>query len=153
MNMASSAGNRAGGLKMPRRTRASSLGLKASNAASLIRQVEAGFSFSSLRTFESRSGIALAEIASIAGIPPRTLARRKSVGKFTWDESERLLRISQIFEKAVDLFEGDATAAASWIMTPQRALAGHTPLGYSRTEVGASEVANLIGRLEHGVFV
>jgi putative toxin-antitoxin system antitoxin component (TIGR02293 family) len=126
---------------------------QARNAESLIRQVEAGFSFASLRTFEGRSGIAIPEIAQIAGIAPRTLARRRTSGKFTWDESERLLRISRVFENAVELFEGNVPAATKWLMTPQRALSGRAPLAYSRTEVGAGEVENLIGRLDHGVFV
>jgi putative toxin-antitoxin system antitoxin component (TIGR02293 family) len=106
-----------------------------------------------LRSFESRSGIAISEIAQVAGIAPRTLARRRTAGKFTWDESERLLRISRVFESAVELFEGDVPAAAKWLNTPQRSLSGRTPLAYSRTEVGAGEVEDLIGRLEHGVFV
>jgi len=94
----------------------------------------------------------MAEIASVAGIAPRTLARRRNSGKFTWDESERLLRISAVFDRAVELFEGDVPAAAAWLTTPQPALGRRTPLAYSRTEVGAREVEDLIGRLEHGVF-
>jgi putative toxin-antitoxin system antitoxin component (TIGR02293 family) len=134
------------------RAKASGLGLKAANAESLIRQVEAGFPFSILERFVVRSGIAISDIASIAGIPPRTLARRKASGKFTWDESERLLRIALVFEKAVELFEGNIAAAASWVLKPRKALGHRSPLAYSRTEVGAREVENLIGRLEHGVF-
>jgi putative toxin-antitoxin system antitoxin component (TIGR02293 family) len=63
-----------------------------------------------------------------------------------------LLRISTIFDKTVDLFEGDVRGAVTWLTAPMRALAGESPLRYSRTEIGAREVENLIGRLEHGVF-
>src|SRR5258708_37237553 len=83
------------------------LGLKAQNSGELIRQVGRGFSFQLLPGFESRSGISLTEIASIIGIPPRTLARRKSSGRLTSDESEKLLRLSSVFEQAFDLFVGD----------------------------------------------
>ena len=55
-------------------------------------------------------------LASIIGIPERTLARRKAVGKLEPDESERLLRVSNLFEKSVELFEGDVTAAVNWLM-------------------------------------
>src|ERR1700690_3809358 len=129
-----------------------SLGLKASDAESLIRQVEQGFPFATLRTLEARSGIAASELASVLGIPERTLARRRASGKLTWDESDRLLRVSMVFDKAVDLFEGDVAAAASWLLTGRKALGNRTPLAYSRTEVGAREVEDLIGRLEHGIF-
>ena len=96
--------------------------------------------------------IPLPQIASIVGIPPRTLARRKSSGRLTSDESEKLLRLSSVFEQAVNLFEGDEANARQWLMTPKKALDDQTPLAYSRTELGAREVENLIGRLEHGVF-
>src|SRR2546427_5555962 len=129
-----------------------SLGVTAANSGELIRQLERGFSFKTLRALESRSGIVVARIAAIIGIPERTLARRKASGRLTPDESERLLRISGVFEDAVDLFEGDVAAAVKWLNTPSRALGHQAPLVFSRTELGAREVEHLIGRLEHGVF-
>lgn len=94
----------------------------------------------------------MAEIASIIDLPPRTLARRKSSGRLSSDESEKLLRLSAVFEQAVDLFEGDRAGALKWLTTPKKTLENETPLAYSRTELGAREVEELIGRLEHGVF-
>jgi putative toxin-antitoxin system antitoxin component (TIGR02293 family) len=134
------------------RLRGSTLGLTASGPAELIQQVERGFSFKTLQTFESRSGLALSRLAATIGIPERTLARRKVSRRLTPEESERLLRISAIFEDAVDLFEGDAAAALNWLTTPRKALGDRSPLAYARTETGAREVENLIGRLEHGIF-
>lgn len=134
--------------RLPGRT----LGLKASSSGELIRQVRRGFSFHALLDLQSRSGVPLAEIASIIDLPPRTLARRKSSGRLSSDESEKLLRLSAVFEQAVDLFEGDRTGALKWLTSPKKALENHTPLAYSRTELGAREVEHLMGRLEHGVF-
>ena len=134
------------------RGRGASLGLGASNTAELIEQVERGFSYATLQTLEFNSGLALPLLASIIGIPERTLARRKAAGKLAPDESERLLRISNLFEKCVELFEGDVTAAVNWLTTPKKALNQAPPLMYARTEFGAREVEDLIGRLEHGVF-
>ena len=128
------------------------LGLRAENLGELIRQVERGFSFNTLRSMESHAGISVARIAAIIGIPERTLARRKTEGRLTSDESERLLLISRVFENAVDLFEGDDTNALKWLTTPKKAFENQTPLAYSRTELGAREVENLTGRLEHGIF-
>ncbi len=130
----------------------SSLGLTAANSAELIRQLERGFSFKTLHVLESRSGLSLTRLASVIGIPERTLARRKASGKLTPEESERLLRISAVFEAAVDLFEGDVSAAVNWLTTPRKVLGDRPPLAYARTEPGAREVENLIGRLEHGIF-
>ena len=136
----------------PREERGASLGLSASNASELIQQVERGFSFKALHTLESRSGLPGTALAGLVGIPERTLARRKSKGKFTPEESERLLRLGTVFEQAVELFEGDNAAALRWLTAPRKALEGKTPLAYARTELGAREVEDLIGRLEHGVI-
>lgn len=129
-----------------------SLGIRASSSGELIRQVERGFSFAALRNMETHSGIEISRLAEIIGIPERTLARRKAGGRLTSEESERLLRIARVFEKAVDLFEGNGGEALDWLTSPKKALGNQVPLAYSRTELGAREVENLIGRLEYGVF-
>jgi len=105
-----------------------------------------------LHSLASVSGLPVPVLASLVGIPGRTLARRKAAGRLAPEESERLLRISTVFELAVELFEGDVAAAIDWLTAPKKALGGNAPLAYARTELGAREVEALIGRLEHGVF-
>src|SRR5882672_10107289 len=152
MNQFSVAPFDAPGVQVPSRgERGTSLGLSASNASELIQQVERGFSFKTLHILESRSGLPGPALAGLVGIPGRTLARRKSKGRFTPEESERLLRLGTVFEQAVELFEGDNAAALRWLTAPRKTLEGKTPLAYARTELGAREVEDLIGRLEHGV--
>jgi len=118
----------------------------------MVDRLDGGFSFPALERFHKESGLPMADIAQLLRIPPRTLIRRRAAGHLNPDESERLLRIASIFEKAVDLFDGDVANAMKWLTGPKKALAGQTPLWFSRTEVGAREVEALIGRLEHGVF-
>jgi putative toxin-antitoxin system antitoxin component (TIGR02293 family) len=133
-------------------SRGASLGIRSAGTPQLIEQLEAGFPFDALRKFEANSGVASAVLVSILGIPERTLARRKTAGRLAPEESERLLRISSVFEKAVELFEDDVASAVQWLTTPKKALGGEEPLRYAKTEPGAREVENLIGRLEYGVF-
>jgi putative toxin-antitoxin system antitoxin component (TIGR02293 family) len=133
-------------------SRGASLGLRSTSTPKLIEKLEAGLSFKTLERLDAHSGLGLTMLATLIGIPSRTLARRKGAGRLAPEESERLFRISNIFEKAVELFEGDAASAIQWLTTPKKALAGHPPIQYSRTEPGAREVEDLIGRLEHGVF-
>lgn len=134
------------------RTRAKTLDFTKGDTKDLIRRIEEGFSFNSFTSFASSSGLPADTLASVIGLPDRTFARRKASGRLAPDESERLLRIANLFEKCVDLFEGDLKAAAAWLTTPKKALDHQSPLDYARTEIGAREVENLIGRLEHGVF-
>jgi putative toxin-antitoxin system antitoxin component (TIGR02293 family) len=133
-------------------TRGSSLGLSALATNDLIDVVQRGLSFRALETFSYETGFAPASVASLIQIPERTFARRKSSGRLSPDESERLLRISTIFEKAVALFEGNVGEAVEWLTKPKKALGDKVPMSYARSELGAREVENLIGRLEHGVF-
>ena len=141
----------------PRRTAhydspGASLGLSRARTDDLILAVRRGLPYEALRKFSFETGFPPAAVALMIEIPERTLARRKADGRLAPDESERLLRISGVFEKAVGLFEGGVAEAIAWLANPKKALANHSPLEYARFEVGAREVENLIGRLEHGVF-
>jgi putative toxin-antitoxin system antitoxin component (TIGR02293 family) len=88
-------------------------------------------------------------LAELVGIAPRTLARRKV---FKPDESERIFRFGRIFQDALELFNGEAEEARTWLKRPQFGLGGAVPLEFARTEPGAQEVRALIGRLNEGVF-
>jgi putative toxin-antitoxin system antitoxin component (TIGR02293 family) len=94
----------------------------------------------------------MSRLAEVVDIRPRTLSRRKEEGRLEPDESDRLLRASRVFGRALELFEADAAEARAWLARPQRALGGAVPLDLLRTELGAREVEDLIGRLEQGVF-
>ena len=118
----------------------------------MIRQVQKGFPYGALVRFQQYSGLSLGTIADLIQLPPRTLMRRKARGRLRPDESERLLRVSHVFDSAVNLFEQDTVAARRWLMTPSRELDGAPPLEFVRTEIGAREVEDLIDRFEHGVF-
>ena len=53
------------------------------------------------------------------------------------------------------LTESDLDDAAGWVtlrISPKKALDRQTPLLYARSELGAREVEDLIGRLDHGIF-
>ena len=129
-----------------------SLGLTAAGTEQIIRQVQRGFPYIAIIRLHHVSGLPISSIADLLQIPQRTLMRRKAEGRLTSEESERLLRVSGIFEKAASLFEGDAHAARHWLTTPSRELAGQSPLEFARTEIGSRDVEDLIGRLEYGVF-
>jgi len=66
--------------------------------------------------------------------------------------SDHRLRATRVFAKALELFEGDRKAASEWMISALPALGGETPIDTARTELGARQVENLVGRLEHGVY-
>ncbi len=128
-----------------------SVGLRSDDTENVIRRLKEGLPASSFDKLCKAMAIPSADLARLAGIAPRTLARRKKAGRLLSDESERVLRLGVLFDRAKDVF-GDAEAARSWLKSPKRALSGSTPLDYADTEPGAREVENLLGRVEHGVF-
>ena len=128
------------------------LGLKSLGTRELLEKVEAGFSYRAFERFQRNVDLPIEELATLVQIKVRTLARRREAGRLTPEESDRLLRATRVFGKALALFEGDIDAARSWFSAPARALGDRTPQDVAATELGAREVENLIGRLEHGVF-
>jgi putative toxin-antitoxin system antitoxin component (TIGR02293 family) len=129
-----------------------SLGKKTNHWSSSLKALEKGLPFSTLEHFQRESGLGTLAIAKILRIPQRTLSRRKAAGRLTGLESERLLRLADLYQKTLDLFEGDADAARNWLGTPNRALGRLPPLALAESEIGARAVEDLIGRLEHGVY-
>ena len=129
-----------------------SLGLNVTSAAGVIEKINAGFPVRHLDAFAKVTELPVETVAAVVRIPSRTLSRRRVEGRLRPDESERLLRVSTLFDKAVALFEGDNGSALRWLQTSQPGLGGAVPFEFAKTEVGAREVEDLIGRLEHGVF-
>jgi putative toxin-antitoxin system antitoxin component (TIGR02293 family) len=127
------------------------LGLRMRNKAQVIAALKAGLPVGSFNRLQGALAIPAQELAGIVQIPVRTLARRQKEKHLDIDESERVLRIGSLFDRAVSVL-GDEDQARQWLKSPQRALGGHTPLEYADTEPGAREVEDLLGRLEYGVF-
>jgi putative toxin-antitoxin system antitoxin component (TIGR02293 family) len=104
-----------------------------------------------LHQLHRNSGLTLDRIKEVARISAGSFSRRKQAGQFSPEESERLLRISRLFERAAALYEGDVAGACQWLETPIPALGDRRPLDLAETEPGAREVEDLIGRIEHGI--
>ena len=129
-----------------------SLGLKQMATPTLIKVITRGLRWSAVDSFLQESGFTQQQLAEYLGIPLRTLARRKEGGGLDENESERLLRLSEIYDAALHLHDGDKADAREWLLSPVRGLNNARPIEFARSDLGAREVRNLIGRLEHGVF-
>ncbi len=116
-----------------------------------IREIENGLPVSSFTAIRNDLGITDKDLAQVIRVPKSTLAVRKKRGRFSFEESERLYRVQRLLLKAVDVF-GDLEMARKWLKEKAYGLGDVSPLEFARTEIGAREVENLLGRLEHGVF-
>jgi len=128
------------------------LGLKSMDVPSLISAARAGLSWNSVKRFLGATGLNQQQLAKYLDIPERTFARRREAGSLDRRESEKLLRLAEIWEAAVDLFDGDVTRTRAWLVSPAFGLGDVAPIDYARTEFGGREVRALIGRIADGVF-
>jgi putative toxin-antitoxin system antitoxin component (TIGR02293 family) len=127
------------------------LGLRSYEPLAVYQHVRKGLAYSSFVRFQRNTSLSARAIADLIQIPTRTLTRRKSEGRLAPEESDRLVRASRIFGRAMELFEADTEAARAWLTSAQPALGGLAPLELARTDVGANAVESLIGRLEYGI--
>lgn len=116
-----------------------------------IDAVKRGLPILHLELFLETTQLPKVAVLKVLKLSPGGYQERLTAGRLTPLESERLWRLAKVHKKSVDLFEGDAKQAALWLKTPQRALQGVSPLRCATTEPGASEVEELIGRIEYGV--
>ena len=121
------------------------------SALEWIALVRLGISAGSVDAVVRVMGIGQSELSRALDIPERTLARRKKEGVLSSDESGKMVRLAQVIERAVEVFE-DEQAALSWLKNPNAALGGSSPLSLLDTELGSLAVSNTLGRIEHGVF-
>ena len=89
------------------------------------------------------------QLAEAVNISISTLTRRTREGRFTQEESERLLRLSSLVAKAGAVFTSPERLHA-WFTSPNQQLSGETPLSYSRTSIGAAEVDRVLERILDG---
>jgi putative toxin-antitoxin system antitoxin component (TIGR02293 family) len=90
-----------------------------------------------------------AELDRLA-LPRKTLAHRRTLGRLTAEQSDRLVRILRVIEQAEQAF-GDTGKARTWLRRPSAALADHAPLDLLDTDIGTRQVESLLGRIEHGI--
>lgn len=128
------------------------LGRQMSKSGALAELVREGLPVKSLLLLADRLQLRQAEISEKIGIPQRTLTRRLAQhSRLTAVESDRAVRLAQVFSTAIETL-GDEEKAAAWLKTPNRALRGARPLDQLDTDPGVREVENVLGRIAYGVY-
>jgi putative toxin-antitoxin system antitoxin component (TIGR02293 family) len=116
-----------------------------------IERIRAGLSFHELEKLQKALGVTLEKIGNALGMSRATLHRRKIQRRLAAEESEKLVRYQHLLAKATEVF-GDSDNAREWLTHPQRGLGQAIPLEFAKSEMGAREVENLLGRIEYSVY-
>lgn len=121
------------------------------NNAAMAQRVEEGVPVADVVEFGRQAGFTIDELARLIHIPPRTYARRVAAkSRLKIPEGERAARLMRVYDTAKRLFVTHENTR-EWLNTELPALRGRTPLDFARTEQGAREVEDLVGRIEHGI--
>jgi putative toxin-antitoxin system antitoxin component (TIGR02293 family) len=128
------------------------LGRPVISSGALAEMVRNGLPAEALTELARRLDLRQAEISSKIGIPQRTLTRRmQRHARLTAAESDRTVRLAQVYANAVDTL-GSEAKGAQWLKTPNRALRGARPIDQLDTDPGVREVEDILGRIAYGVY-
>ncbi|MGH7824441.1 MAG: type II RES/Xre toxin-antitoxin system antitoxin [Candidatus Binatia bacterium] len=119
------------------------------NLDELRETVKAGLPYASFEALIVKFGLAREEAAAVLNLPQRTIARRKKQQKLQADESDRLLRLARVSAQATVTL-GSEEKAAQWLRRRNRALDNQPPLDLIDSDIGARQVEEILGRIEHG---
>ncbi|MBV9673395.1 MAG: DUF2384 domain-containing protein [Verrucomicrobia bacterium] len=115
-----------------------------------IGNVREGLSIDVFKTVAANLEMSDRQLAGVLKIPDRTFDRRLKNGVLKPEESDRLARVAKILQRAAEVF-GNAEKARGWMNTRIAAFGGETPLQRADTSLGASQVEDVLGRIDYGV--
>ena len=120
----------------------------------MMRLIRSGLPAESFVETAEQLGVSQEFLASKLGLVARTLNRkrkRKANENLSARESERIMRVVRVWNRARSLFRSDE-AIAAWLLRPAAALDQAAPLDLLDTDVGTAEVEGLITGLAYGNF-
>ncbi len=127
------------------------VGLKSADVMGQVAEIKEGLPAGIVDGLARELSVSRKELARMAGVAERTLLRRIQAGRLNADQSERMVRVSRLVSRAIEVL-GEKDSAVRWLKAPRSQLQGKAPLDWADTELGCREVVNLLGRMEHGVF-
>jgi len=129
------------------------LGAPISDRHELVDRIRKGLPFSVLVRLQQQLGLSRKQFLTVLAISHSTMLRREIAGKMSVYESEKILRIAQLFDLTLQFVNGSNEDARRWLSTRNMELKGETPLTYAATETGAKIVEDLIAKIELGIVI
>jgi len=129
------------------------LGLLQNKSSNIIEEIRHGFSVTVIDNLVKELQLPEKTLLKFIGLSSSTLARRRLKKHLSFQESNRVYRLTFTYRDALELFDGNTENAKYWLNQPSKSLGGDTPLEHQDTEAGYNEIRNLIGRIEHGIII
>ena len=117
----------------------------------LERLVRSGIPIQAVLALAESTDTTLKFLQEIAGINRSTFARRvRAKARLRLDESDRVVRIARIAAQTFETFGRENGLA--WLHERNGALGDRSPIKLLRSDIGATQVEQVLGRLDYGVF-
>ena len=117
----------------------------------LRQRVRAGLPFSVFEKVLENFSLSREDVSKALGLSIRTIARRKREQRLSPDDSNKLVRLARIAAQACQVL-GGVEKASRWLKSENRALGNQVPLYLLDTEIGARQIEEVLGRIEHGSY-
>ena len=100
----------------------------------------------------SQLGVTLKELAPLLQLSESTLHRLRRQTALTGPTAERVELLRGIIQHGLRVYGGEESAFQDWLRYPLGELDGRTPLQTLTTIAGFTQVDDVLGRIEHGIF-
>jgi putative toxin-antitoxin system antitoxin component (TIGR02293 family) len=117
----------------------------------LIPLIKRGLFKKNLVKLAERMSMSIKDIAAILPVSERTLKRYRSTTRLSPELSERLLKLSELYSKGIDVF-GSKEKFIKWMNLESLAI-GSKPINIIDTLTGIQLVKDELGRIEYGVYI
>ena len=105
-----------------------------------------------LNQLAQQLGVTLKELAPLLQVSESTLHRLRRQTNLSGPTAERVELLQQVIQHGLRVYADDEQALRDWLRYPLGELDGRTPLQTLTTIAGFTQVNDVLGRIEHGIF-
>jgi putative toxin-antitoxin system antitoxin component (TIGR02293 family) len=105
-----------------------------------------------LNQLADQLGVTLKELAPLLQLSESTLHRLRRQTSLAGPTAERVALLQGIVQHGLRVYDGDDMALREWLRYPLGELDGRTALQTLTTIAGFTQVDDVLGRIEHGIF-
>ena len=105
-----------------------------------------------LNQLAQQLGVTLKELAPLLQLSESTLHRLRRQTALSGPTAERAELLQQVIQHGLRVYADDEQALRDWLRYPLGELDGRTPLQTLTTIAGFTQVNDVLGRNEHGIF-
>ncbi|HET8855645.1 MAG TPA: antitoxin Xre/MbcA/ParS toxin-binding domain-containing protein [Salinimicrobium sp.] len=128
------------------------LSLKNGNSTFIyLKVLEKGLNRNSVDSFIKHSSLTKGQVSGLLHVSERTLQRYSSEKTMDINASERLINLTRLFHKGIDVFN-EKEKFIKWLNRPSKSLGNSKPIEIIETNIGIDLVMDELLRIEHGVF-